>query len=162
MILLADPKELTLLALGSVLFTLGLVPIALTKVKEPVLKPVQRVRFAKLFQVSPLGIYGVLTSGLVNSAFFGMGAVFAHSIGLSTLGIAIFMSSVIIGSAILQWPIGHLSDRIDRRLILIYVNLAAAVLALTALFMIRAHSYSGFVLSLVAFLYGGTFWLSTP
>jgi MFS family permease len=74
-----------------------------------------RLRLRRLYQMSPVGLIGCFFVGLSNGAFGGLGAVFARSIGLSTTGIALFMSAALIGGALMQLPLGKLSDRIDRR-----------------------------------------------
>jgi MFS family permease len=99
-----------------------------------------------------MAFQGVLISGLVSSAFWGMGAVFAQRIGLDELGIAGFLAATIAGGAVLQWPIGHLSDRHDRRMVLIGVSFACALVAFAAPWLWQAGPVS---LVLSAFVFGG-------
>ncbi len=152
LLLAADPATLRPFAIAALFVTLGLIPIAVTRVREPqpVADPGADLR--RLYGVSPLGCQGVLVAGVASSAFWGVGAVFARDIGLDRVGIAWFLAATIAGGAMLQWPIGHLSDRHDRRSVLIGVSLSCGVVALLAPQTIGL----GFpALVLTAFVYGG-------
>ena len=76
-----------------------------------------------------VGYFGTM---LANGAYFGMGAVYGHEIGLSVRDISLFVSLILIGGMVLQWPIGRLSDAWDRRLVLTGVTFLAALFALLA------------------------------
>ena len=82
-----------------------------------------------------------------------MGAVFGHRIGLSTEQVSLFLIAAILGGATLQWPIGRLSDKFDRRRLLTVAAFASTVLAVVAMF---AASFSLPVLIIAAFLFAGT------
>jgi len=152
-LLLAAPVEgFELFGLAAVLISLALVPVALTQVAEPRPVGVPQVSLAHLWRASPLGLVGSAVAGVTNGAFWGLGAVFAHRMGLSTLGVATFMGATILGGAFLQWPLGRLSDRHDRRTVLTVVCGLGAVLALAALGVSRAAPAA---LMVPAFLYGG-------
>lgn len=159
LILADDIRELVLFAIAASLFSLGLVPVALTRLREPV--PVTPIKpgFAKLFRTSSLGFSGSLASGLMCGAFWAMGPLFAQSNGLSQSGIAIFMSATILGGAMLQYPIGIWSDRTDRRLILVYLGFISAIIAFITLF-IQADAH--YLLAICMFLFGGTMFSIYP
>jgi len=152
LILVGDVLGFTPFALVSILLSLALVPVALTQVQEPPPVSAPRPALRQLFAVAPVGFIGALASGLLNGAFFGMGAVFAQRVGMNEAGVASFMSATIIGGALLQWPVGHLSDRRDRRLVLAAVCALAALLVALAFV---AESFSGPALPIVFFFYGG-------
>jgi MFS family permease len=134
------------------LITLGLVPIAVTRVSEPRIEAMTPVALGHLFRVSPLGAVGVAGAGVVNSLFWGMAPLFGQRIGLDAAGIASLMAATILGGVCLQWPIGHLSDRLNRRTVLVLVSFATAAMALVS-GVIIAEGYRG--LTVAAFLYGG-------
>ena len=152
LILVGDVLGFTPFALVSILLSLALVPVALTRVPEPPPVAAPRPALRRLFAVAPVGFVGALASGLLNGAFFGMGAVFAQRVGMSEAGVASFMSATIVGGAMLQWPVGQLSDRRDRRLVLAAVCASAALLAALAFV---AEGYAAPLLVVVAFFYGG-------
>ena len=119
-------------AIAAMLFCLGLLPIALTPLRQPV--PVQspKLSLRKLFRASPTGVAGSFGSGLVLGSFWALSAIYARSLGLDNLGVANFTAAAILGGALLQWPIGWLSDRRDRRVVLAWVCVGAT-LALSAM-----------------------------
>jgi len=124
-----------LYALVSILLSVALVPVALTKVPGPAIPTPRRFGFRKLMAISPTGVVGCLSSGVALGAFYGVGPLFARQVGLDLSGTAAFMSAIILGGLILQWPIGWISDRFDRRPVIIFVGLSLSVVcaALVAL-----------------------------
>lgn len=139
MLLLYGFDSVAPFALSALFFSLALVPIALTRMLQPGLVNVRRLGLRKLHATSPLGVIGVLISGLLGGAFWGLGPIYATGAGLSDAGVALFMSAVIFGGALLQWPIGHLSDHHDRRLVLMNVSLIGAVAALAVFALATTH-----------------------
>jgi len=118
--------ELASFVLAGMFCALALVPIALTRMVEPAPTRAPTLDLRHLLGTSPLGTAGALLTGLGNGAFWGLGPVFAQRMGYAEPGIALFMASVIVGGALLQIPIGHLSDRRDRRAVTAGVCFAAA------------------------------------
>ncbi len=134
------------------LFSLGLVPIVLTRVPEPAPITVVKLDPRALWKASPLGVAGTLVAALANGAYFALGPVFAQSIGLSLTQIALFMSLVLLGGMALQWPIGHLSDRWDRRTVILGVSVGGTLFAALAALTVGRFDVAFYVL---VFLYGG-------
>jgi MFS family permease len=152
LILAGDIADLRLFAISAILFSLGLVPVAMTRLPEPV--PITEVRLdlRKLYRTVPSGFMGSLIAGLLGSAFWGLGPLFALHAGLSREGIAAFMSAGILGGAVLQLPIGLLSDRHDRRRVLFDISLLGSIVAVIALLV---PTTSPLWPALVMFFYGG-------
>ncbi|GAB4168320.1 MAG: MFS transporter [Wenzhouxiangellaceae bacterium] len=125
----ADPAGLELFALASVLLSLGLVPVAMTRVDQPALPVARRLGLRRLYEISPLGVVGSLCAGLAAGSFWGLAPVFASAVGLDTNGVALFMAMTILGGVLMLWPIGRLSDHYERRRVL---TLVCACSALTA------------------------------
>jgi MFS family permease len=101
---------------------------------------------------------GSTAAGLTGGALWGMGPVFVAGLGLGKLAVAVFMSLAVLGGMLLQWPIGHLSDRIDRRRVLTAVCFGGSVFALAMLAVSGRYPEAGGyapLLNLAAFLYGG-------
>ena len=132
LLMLGDITTLELFALASVLLSLGLIPVAMTRVKEPVITQAQRLGLRNLYAVSPLGVVACIFSGLGSGAFWGLGPVFATSMGLTTDAVAGFMGLTILGGGLMMWPVGKLSDRLERRKVLLLVCALTAVMALVA------------------------------
>ncbi len=134
---LADPGGYTLFVVASVLVSLSFTPILLSATPAPAVAATRSMGFVRLFRVSPLGCVGIFVMGGVYSALFGMAAVWGGLVGLSVLEISIFVSAIYFGGLVFQYPIGWLSDRMDRRRLILavaalcaLVSLAGALLAL--------------------------------
>ena len=127
---LSDPARFHLFSVASIIFSLALVPVLLTRAQAPTPSGSHPMKMSVLYALSPLGFIGVFCAGMVNAAFHGMGAVFAKGIGLSLQQISLFMASAIFGGLLLQWPVGRLSDHIDRRWVLIGVLLVTCLACL--------------------------------
>jgi MFS family permease len=152
LLLAGDTASLAPFAIAAILISLGVVPIAVTRIHEPRIEIAVPVKLAELVRISPLGTAGALIAGIVGGAFWGMTPVFGQRLELGDGGIAMLMAATILGGVTLQWPIGHLSDRIDRRTVLILTSLATTA-ASAAITYITIEGTSGLLPS--AFLYGG-------
>src|SRR3546814_7818163 len=98
--------------------------VALTRIPAPSLPEGGIMRLTRLYRTSPLGFVGAAVTGVMMGAFYGLGAVFARGVGLNTAGTAVFMSATILGGVALQWPLGRLSDLVDRRRVIVGTFLA--------------------------------------
>lgn len=130
---------------------LALLPVTWTRLSQPTVRAMPRLRMRTLWRTVPTAVAGAVFSGLASGAFWAMGPVFASRSGFSDAHIASFMSLGILGGALLQWPLGRLSDRHDRRYMLAGVCLVAAALALVGLMPAPAATTSLWLV----FAYGG-------
>ena len=112
--------------LAAVFLALAIIPVGLTRRMAPAPLESRRIRFNLLYQRSRTAFAGALLSGLVVGSFWSLGAVFARANGASLSQISWFVSAAILGGALLQYPIGLLSDRVDRRRILFLLCLGGA------------------------------------
>jgi len=149
---LYDPSGFKLFLIVSVLISLGLVPVALTRNRAPEIVAPSSLPLRALYAVSPLGVVGCFATGLALGAFWGVGPLFAAGLGLAASGVAFFMSLTIVGGMVMQWPIGWASDCFDRRYVIIGATFTVTVIS--ALLAIIRHPPLGLELSL-AFLFGG-------
>jgi MFS family permease len=118
----------TFFVLGAMFYCLALVPTAISSTASP--KPLVKVRLdiGALWRNSPIAVFAVLMVGISNSAFGTLAAVYAGRVGLVVTSIALFTSIPILMGALAQIPVGYLSDRLDRRKVLIGIA-AVAILA---------------------------------
>src|SRR5690606_35365001 len=91
----------------------------------------------ELYAVSPLGVVGAALTGVMLGAFYALGAVYARRLGMELSAVAVFMSTVILGGVALQLPLGRLSDRFDRRRVIV-IAFAGALLASLAIAALEA------------------------
>ncbi len=150
LLVLSSPQSAAPFMLTSALISLAMVPIVASAQHTPETTVPQRVRYRDLYRNSPLGVVALAVSGMVSSIIFSMGPVYARLSGADTGSVAGFMAVSILASVLTQYPVGRLSDRMDRRTVIASVctvaTLAAAsliafgplprpvFLALTALF----------------------------
>lgn len=151
MVSVADPAKFQLFVISSIIFSLALVPVLLTRASAPKPSSPQRMKFRDLYGISPLGVIGTISAGMVNSSINSMGPVFAQSSGMSVLGVSTFMASIILGGMVLQFPIGRLSDHYDRRTILLVVTISTVIAALAVIW---ASGQSPIWLYVVGALFG--------
>jgi len=119
MLNIADPQSFELFVLISVLVSVAVIPILISVSPAPAFETTESVGLFRLYQVSPLGVFGLFASGIAMGAIFGVGTVYATSVGLSVKEVSFFMASLIIGGFVMQYPLGWLSDRLGRRKIIV-------------------------------------------
>ena len=115
LLMLDDPSGMLRFIVTAMLTSLALVPVALTRKTPPSLPEIASFGLRRLYEVSPLGIFGTFVSGLVTGAIYGLAPVYGTEAGFGTAGTALFMTVIILGGVALQWPLGKLSDLFDRR-----------------------------------------------
>ena len=123
----ASPSSFTLFVIPSVLVSLAFIPILVTVTQTPTFESTSRLGFGALFRISPLGCMGMLLTGGIFAAMFGMASVWGSKSGLSVREISMFIGAMYLGGLILQYPIGWLSDRRDRRQIILWISIISAV-----------------------------------
>ena len=129
-----DPTNYEPFILVSLLLSIALVPILLTKRKPPTFKKISRIKIKELYKISPLGTFSMFCVGFIHPAIFTMGAVYGALMNFSVLEISLYLFLITLSGAIFQWPIGYLSDRFDRRIILIVTALLGSVLTVLCFF----------------------------
>jgi len=149
---LADPVEYPLFILTSVLISIAVVPLLLSAGSPPTFQDSVRISLVQLYRLTPLGIVGMFAVGLVTATFFALGPVYAQRMGLGIKDISYFMAAAVLGTVLLQGPIGVVSDRFDRRKILTLVTILTAMAALLC---IPATQHSTNALFLAVALFGG-------
>ena len=144
---IASITELTLYVVASIVLSLAVIPILLSSAPQPDVKlDSERLGLRKLIKTTPLGTFGCFTAGIANGVLLGMGMVYARQIGLDVAGVSLFMAAIMVGGAAFQWPIGTLSDQMDRRWVIVGVCLFAALIsALLPLFQSQTYGLIGLV-----------------
>ncbi len=129
---LSDPRGFELFVLISVLVSFALVPITLSVGRAPAFEAPESIGVRALFRASPLGISGAFLVGIAHSALFSMGPVYATGIGLGVDRVSLFIAAALFGGLVFQWPIGWLSDRYDRRRVIVVAAWIATAASFTA------------------------------
>ncbi len=103
----------------------ALLPITLTKVKQPETPASPRLRPRLAFERSPLAAAGVVVAAVSSASFRMVGPIYGQEVGLSASQIAYFLAAFVLGGAVAQFPVGWLADKYDRRWVLIWLSVAA-------------------------------------
>jgi MFS family permease len=127
MINFADPAGFLLFIIPSVLVSLAFAPILLSVSPAPTFGTTRSMSIRELYDVSPLGVVGIFLMGGVFAAMFGMTAVWGSEAGLSILEISVFTGAIYFGGLVFQYPIGWMSDRFDRRRLVVVVALIGSL-----------------------------------
>lgn len=124
---LGDPSNTSLFIVCGVIFSVALLPTALTS--SPLPAPPAQVRFnvARLYRRSPVAVVGAFLAGAMSGAWLNLGGVFTQRTGLTTAEGATLLAAVLVGSALAQIPIGRASDRMDRRLVMVVCGIVGTV-----------------------------------
>ena len=124
---ISSPNSYEPFILISLLFSVALIPILLTKRKPPTFKKTSSIRIKELLKISPFGSFSMFCTGFIFAAMFAMLSVYAVTMNLTVFEISILLVGTTLAGAIFQWPIGYLSDKYDRRVIVIGCCIASFI-----------------------------------
>ncbi len=151
-----DPGDYMLFAVVSVLVSCSLVPVTLSKSKQPEEIATEHFSFRKLITISPLATIGSLSTGFTLGAFWGLGAVYFTQIGLVSNDVAVLIGLTFLGGLLFQWPIGLCSDAIDRRWVIAAVLACSVIVCINFVALIdEAASGLSLQLMLISLFFGG-------
>lgn len=126
---IAHPSSDTLFLLASILLSFALVPVLISRIKAPDIELNESISLFKLYRLAPSGSLTILFSAIAHGSVFGMGAVYAVKSAMTVSDTVLFMTSFILLGAISQWPVGWISDRFDRRYIVIFLSLLVVLIS---------------------------------
>ncbi|WP_436123369.1 MFS transporter [Aminobacter sp. LjRoot7] len=135
----------TIFAIMSIMITLSLVPVSLGDRSNPTPPEEVKLDLKRAWQISPLGSIGCIFVGVTNSAFRTLSPIYAEQIGLSVTDVVTFVSVGIIGGALVQYPLGYMSDLWDRRMVLLVTTAGAMASALMLVFFAGDSPLANFV-----------------
>lgn len=135
----------------AILIAMAVVPLCLATTQAPKPVPAAKLRIGRLWSLSQTGFVACIAVGMIEGSFWTLGPVFASAQGLSTAEITLFMSAFVVGGLVSQWPLGRLSDKVDRRWILL---LCCAGTTATALILTTVEISDGWVSLALAVAHG--------
>ena len=130
----SSPKNYEPFILISLLFSVALIPILLTKRKPPKFKKTSSINIKELFKISPFGSFAMICTGFIFAPIFSLLSVYAITMKLSIFETSILLVGVMLAGAMFQWPIGSISDKYDRRIIIIFSSIAACFFSIMVIF----------------------------
>ncbi len=129
-----DPSNYEPFILISLLLSIALIPILLTKRKPPTFKKISSIKILELYKISPLATLSMFCTGFIHPAIFSMGAVYGALMNFSVFEISLYLFLMTVSGAIFQWPIGYLSVKFDRRIIIVITSLLGALFTVLCFF----------------------------
>lgn len=123
-----NPAGYRLFCIVSMIISVAVAPLALSRTRAPLMpRRSTQVDLRLLNRRAPFGVVAAALCGVSTGSFFALGPAFAAARHFTTQEIAIFMACGSLGGLALTWPIGWLSDRIDRRVVVIGTAAIAAI-----------------------------------
>lgn len=122
MLNIPDEKGFILFIIVSVLYSIALVPISLTALPSPDVSKHKPMSVRQLYKTAPVGVVGCVISGILVGCIYTLGAIYAETTGLSLYNVSLFMFFCIIGGMAAQIPVGKLSDKMDRRFVMMWTS----------------------------------------
>lgn len=150
----APPSSFELFLIVSLLISLAVIPILVSASRAPQFEVMENTGIFMLYNVSPVGVVGILVSGLVMGTVFGMGPVYATDTGMSVAQVSLFMGTIILGGFLFQYPLGWLSDVFGRSKIILLSTIAGSAISLAAT-QLAGTENSGMLFPIVIGIFGG-------
>ena len=126
----AEPQDPILYIYVAMLFCLCMIPVLMSRSGGPRINEPESMPLKTLYRTSPLGVVGIMISGICLGAFYNMSSVYGADVGMTKNQIATFMSATMVGGFLLQFPVGKLADLFDRRTVLVMTLLVACLAAM--------------------------------
>lgn len=149
---LNDPTTIYPFCIITILCSMSIVPIAMTRAACPTFEDIAALSMRKLYKISPSGVLGCFAGGLITSVVYGLMPLFVKDLNFSNKVVALVMGVTIAGAMLLQYPVGRLSDFIERRKVLIGASFATLFICVIIMFT-ATHSQNTFLIA--SFLLGG-------
>ncbi|MEM8538405.1 MAG: MFS transporter [Pseudomonadota bacterium] len=153
MISVLEPASYVSYNLLAIICCASLLPLTLTKVRQPEIPAAPRLRPRLALEISPLAAAAVIVAALSSATFRMVGPIYGEQLGLSLNEIAYFLASFVLGGALAQYPAGWLADKFDRRKVMIGLSIAAIICCITTV-LVDAMTPRGIMLG--AFFFGFT------
>jgi len=153
MIGVLEPAAYVSYNLLAILCCASILPLTLTRASPPETPKAPRLRPALAWQCSPLAAMGVVVAALSSATFRMVGPLYGQQVGLALEQIAYFLAVFVLGGALAQIPAGWLSDRYDRRKVLIWLSVAAVICSIASALI---HDLPTWGIMTTAFLFGLT------
>lgn len=148
---IGDLRTMTPYVIIAILSSISVIPLALSKVPSPIFEEPSALSVKQLLKRSPSGFIGCFASGLVLGSIYSLLPLYIAAQMKQASDVSVLMASTILGGMFLQYPVGHLSDRIERRIVLIGICLVTILTSLAMTFVINYYLLTIITL----FIFGG-------
>ncbi|MEL6784715.1 MAG: MFS transporter [Pseudomonadota bacterium] len=150
----ASAQTQTLFMVGAILYALAVVPTAVSKAQSPAPLTNVSLDIPGLFRNSPAAAVGAFFAGIISAAWTNFGPVFGQQSGMSSAMIATLLALAMFGSTLFQYPLGRLSDMIDRRYVMVLAGVIGAFAGVLMSYM-SAANILGVPFYAAVLIYGG-------
>lgn len=154
---LGEVQDTMLFSLAAILISIAIIPVSLTRSAAPAVVHQVKLNMSKVWQHSHIALIGAVVAGLVTGAFWSLAPIYAKDNSFDSNQLGLFLSATVLGGACFQLPLGRISDKFDRRSVLMYAALVGAAISL--LFVCLPYvvtTFSGWPATISAFFWGGT------
>ncbi|WP_025564891.1 MFS transporter [Psychromonas sp. SP041] len=153
----AAVEDVMLFSLAAILISIAIIPVSLTRSAAPAVVHQVKLNMVKVWQHSHIALIGAIVAGLVTGAFWSLAPIYATDNGFDSSQLGLFLSSTVLGGACFQLPLGKLSDKFDRRTVLMYAALMGAAVSLSFVYLPHFVSvFAGWPAFISAFFWGGS------
>lgn len=153
-----NTTNLTLYAIAGMLGSLSVIPVAMSKVASPQIESVSTLDITLLIKKATAGLFGSFSSGLILGSVYVLLPIYLHAKLSDPTDVAMYMATIILGGMALQFPVGRISDFIDRRTVLTLISAAAVILSLAMI----ATIHFVYLSLLTVFILGGLIFTIYP
>ena len=131
---LFDATTVVLVMIVSALFSLALIPVSLTRTTSPEPPEVVTVNPWKLYRQAPSAVLGCFVVGAMGAAMLNMAPFYLASVAVPSAQIGLLIGTIHLARLVLQWPVGMVSDRMDRRIVIVASSVLIVVLSVVVIF----------------------------
>lgn len=129
LVALNEPTDFRAFSLAAALLVAAMIPLCLTTQPAPATNTAERLGFGALFRASRISVVGAGMSGFVLAAFYQLSPLYVQHLADDTTLTARYMACAVLGMMLFQYPVGRLSDRVDRRHVIFGIALAVSITA---------------------------------
>jgi len=150
-------EDIMLFSLAAILISIAIIPVSLTRSAAPAVVHNVKLNMFKVWQHSHIALIGAVVAGLVTGAFWSLGPIYAKDNGFDSSQVGLFLSATVLGGACFQLPLGRISDKFDRRSVLMYAALVGSAVSLSFVYLPDfITTFAGWPAFISAFFWGGT------
>ena len=153
----ATVEDIMLFSLAAILISIAIIPVSLTRSAAPAVVHNVKLNMFKVWQHSHIALIGAVVAGLVTGAFWSLGPIYAKDNGFDSSQVGLFLSATVLGGACFQLPLGRISEKFDRRSVLMYAALVGSAVSLSFVYLPDfITTFAGWPAFISAFFWGGT------
>lgn len=154
---LGNLDDTLLFSLAAIFISIAIIPVSLTRSAAPTAVNQVKVNMFKVWEHSHIALIGAIVAGLVTGAFWSLAPIYAKDNSFDSAQLGLYLSATVLGGACFQLPLGRISDKFDRRIVLMYMALFGSCFSLIFVFLPHfTASFAGWSATISAFFWGGT------